>query len=60
MSAEVAQLPTRPAIERAWDRYVALIDAVRRNDALRTDLAHQQAIATAWEHWRDLFLAGAR
>lgn len=60
MSGNVAHLPTRAAIDRAWERYVGLVQTSRTDERLRTDLSHQQSIATAWEEWRDLFLAGAR
>lgn len=44
-------------IDAAWQGYCDLVNETRANEAKRTDIAHQQATARAWAHWRDLFLA---
>ena len=59
MSA-VAILPTAPAIDAAWQRYVTLETESDRDPALRVDLQHNIAKVRAWAAWRDLFLASDR
>lgn len=58
--SNVVALPTSRAVDDAWGRYIALIEAQKADDALLTDVAHQQAVARAWAVWRDLFLAWAK
>lgn len=58
--SNVVALPTSRAVDDAWDRYITLIEAQKADDTLLTDVAHQQDVARAWLHWRDLFLAWAK
>lgn len=51
--SNVVALPTSRAVDGAWDRYITLIEAQKADDALLTDVAHQQDVARAWVHWRD-------
>ena len=41
----------------AFDHYASLVRRMDAEPALRIDLAHNMAIARAWEAWRDLFLS---
>lgn len=60
MSAAVATLPTRNAVDKAFDRYAALVREQNVNRELLTDIDHNIKIARAWSNWRDLFLAWDR
>lgn len=55
MTAQVIPLATEEAIARAWKDYCSLIHEMQVDDALRTNMAHNQKIVRAWNRWRDLF-----
>jgi hypothetical protein len=60
MSAAVAILPTRNAVDAAFVRYAELVQQCEADTLLRINLDHNIAIARAWAEWRDLFLAWDR
>lgn len=55
MTAQVIELASDAAVDRAWDDYCQLIREMWADDSLRTNLAHNQQIVRAWNRWRDLF-----
>lgn len=60
MNSAVAILPTRNAVDAAFDVYCALVQEQRDEPALLVDVDHNIKIARAWAEWRDLFLAWDR
>jgi len=56
MSVVVA-LPTRFAVESAWDRFAALARLAIDDPRLLVDRDHQEATQRAWVKFRDLYAA---
>lgn len=52
----VIPLATPLTVGAAWERYVELVRAAKREPALMINLDHQIATVRAWKVWRDLFL----
>lgn len=56
MSA-VAVLPTRPAVEAAWERYRILASPLVDDPTLALNRQHMERLALAEREWKDAFLA---
>lgn len=57
MTAQILQMPTRAAVDAAWNTYTDLVRRQVDDARLLLDLEHQQDVARAWAGWRDLFLS---
>jgi len=55
MSAVVAFKPPREAVDRAWDRYVALQSMLLDNPRLTTDRIHVEKTLRAHREFSELF-----
>lgn len=52
----LAVLPTKLAVEAAWDDYVRLVREREVDPSLMTDIDHSIMIVRAWRRWFDAFL----
>jgi len=57
MSAGISIIPTKAAVESAWDRYSGLVTQAKANGALWADRQHIEATFKAHEEFRRAFLA---
>lgn len=55
--ADVIALPTRLAVDTAWDRFAALAKRAMDDPRLLIDREHQEATVRAWATFRDLYAA---
>ena len=56
----VAILPTRQAVDDAWERYAALMRPIVDDPALLLDRPFSEELAIAWADWRDLWVVWIR
>jgi hypothetical protein len=48
-------LPTKPNVEAAWERYVAMLHELQSDPGLITDRNHAESIVQAEREWSDIF-----